>query len=250
MAHRLDGKVAIITGAARGQGAAEARLFAAEGASLVITDIREDALRAVEKELQDTGAAVVAVPHDVTDEAAWGDTVNRAIQEFGRVDILVNNAGILSMAGVEETSREQWDRIVAVNQTGVWLGMKYAVPAMRRSGGGSIVNVSSIYGLIGSGAAAAYQATKGAVRLLTKTAAIQYAPEGIRINSLHPGVIDTGMVEEEVPAAFRPALVTATPLGRMGKPEEIAYGALFLASEESSFATGSELVLDGGYTSQ
>lgn len=250
MSHRLDGKVAIITGAARGQGAAEARLFASEGASVVITDIREDALASVEKELREAGASVLATRLDVSDESNWERTVAETLDAFGRLDILVNNAGILNMAGVEETSLEQWNQIVSINQTGVWLGMKHALPAMRRSGGGSIINVSSIYGLIGSGAAAAYQATKGAVRILTKTAAIQYAPEGIRINSLHPGVIDTGMVEEEVPAEFQPALVAATPLGRMGRPEEVAYGALFLASDESSFATGSELVLDGGYTTQ
>lgn len=250
MAHRLDGKVAIITGAARGQGDAEARLFAAEGASVVITDIRDEALDSLEKELRDTGASVFATRLDVSDEPSWDQTVTKAVEVFGRLDVLVNNAGILSMAGVEDTTLDQWNTIVAVNQTGVWLGMKHSVPAMRRSGGGSIVNVSSIYGLIGSGAAAAYQSTKGAVRLLTKTAAVQYAPEGIRVNSIHPGVIDTGMVEEEVPDEFRPALIAATPLGRMGRPEEIAYGALFLASDESSFATGSKLVLDGGYTTQ
>lgn len=250
VAGRLEGKAALITGAARGQGAAEARLFAAQGAALMITDIRDEALGALEEELRNSGASVTAMRLDVTREADWEAAVAGAVGAFGRLDILVNNAGILSMAGVEDTTLEEWDRIVAVNQTGVWLGMKYAVPAMRSAGGGSIVNVSSIYGMIGSGAAAAYQSTKGAVRILTKTAAIQYAPEGIRVNSIHPGVIDTGMVDEEVPAEFRPVLVAATPLGRMGTPEEIAYGALFLASEESSFATGSELVLDGGYTTQ
>ena len=250
MTNRLEGKVALITGAARGQGAAEARLFAAEGASVVITDVRDDALVSLEKELLDSGATVSATRLDVADEADWDRAVQHATAVFGELNVLVNNAGILDMAGVEQTSLEVWNRIVAVNQTGVWLGMKSAIPSMRRAGGGSIVNVSPIYGLIGSGAAAAYQATKGAVRLLTKTAAIQYAPEGIRVNSLHPGVIDTGMVDEEVPAESRPALIAATPLGRMGRPEEIARGALFLASDESSFMTGSELVLDGGYTAQ
>ncbi|CQD23817.1 2,5-dichloro-2,5-cyclohexadiene-1,4-diol dehydrogenase [Mycobacterium lentiflavum] len=250
MTNRLEGKVALITGAARGQGAAEARLFAAEGASVAITDVRDDALGVLEKELLDSGATVLATRLDVTAEADWTRVVAEATDTFGHLNVLVNNAGILNMAGVEETSLELWNRIVSVNQTGVWLGMKYTIPAMRKTGGGSIVNVSSIYGLIGSGAAAAYQATKGAVRLLTKTAAVQYAPEGIRVNSLHPGVIDTGMVDEQVPADLMPALTAATPLGRMGKPEEIAYGALFLASDESSFATGSELVLDGGYTAQ
>ena len=250
MAGRLQGKVALITGAARGQGAEEARVFGAEGASLVITDVRDDQLKELTVELEAAGVPVVSRHLDVASEAEWVSTVQEAESAFGQLDILVNNAGILTMAGVEETTLEQWERIVAVNQTGVWLGMKHAVPAMRRAGGGSIINISSIYGLIGSGAATAYQGTKGAVRILTKTAAIQYAPEGIRVNSIHPGVIDTGMVDEEVPSEFRPALIAATPLGRMGQPREVAYGALFLACEESSFVTGSELVIDGGYTTQ
>jgi cyclopentanol dehydrogenase len=156
------------------------------------------------------------------------------------------------MAGVEDTMLELWNRIVAVNQTGVWLEMKYAVPAMRSADGGSIINTTSIYGLNGSGAAAAYQSTKGAAGLLTKTAAIQYASENIRVNSIHPRVIDTGMIDDEVRDEFRPVLIAAIPRGRMGTPEEIAYGALFLASEESSFATGSELVLvlDEGYSTR
>lgn len=250
MAGRLEGKVALITGAARGQGAAEAILFAQEGASLVLGDVRDDDLQHLGETLTDKGYPVVTRHHDVTSEDDWVQMVSAAEESFGGLHVLVNNAGILSMAGVEDTTREIWDRVVAVNQTGVWLGMKQAIPALRRSGGGSVVNISSIYGLIGSGAAAAYQGTKGAVRILTKTAAVQYAPEGIRVNSIHPGVIDTGMVEEEVPAEFVPAIVGATPLGRMGKPEEVAACALFLASDEASFVTGSELVVDGGYTAQ
>lgn len=250
MADRLKGKVALITGAARGQGAAEARLFASEGATVGVTDVRPDTLTEVEKELSNAGASVLSRRLDVTSQDDWAAAVDATVEAFGRLDVLVTNAGILSMAGVEDTTLEQWNQILAVNQTGVWLGMKAAVPDMRSSGGGSIINISSIYGLIGSGAATAYQSTKGAVRIMTKTAAIQYAPEGIRVNSIHPGVIDTGMVDEEVPDEFRPVLIAATPLGRMGTPEEIAYGALFLASEESSFVTGSELVMDGGYTTQ
>lgn len=250
MAGRLEGKVALITGAARGQGWAEANLFAQEGASLVLGDVRDDDLQRLGKTLTEEGHRVVTRQHDVTSEDDWAQMVSAAEESFGGLHVLVNNAGILSMAGVEDTTREIWDRVVAVNQTGVWLGMKQAIPALRRSGGGSIVNISSIYGLIGSGAAAAYQGTKGAVRILTKTAAVQYAPEGIRVNSIHPGVIDTGMVEEEIPAESVPALVGATPLGRMGRPEEVAACALFLASDEASFVTGSELVVDGGYTAQ
>lgn len=250
MAGRLEGKVALITGAARGQGAAEAILFAREGASLVLGDVRDEDLQQLGKTLTDEGHPVVSRHHDVTSEDDWAQMVSAAEESFGGLHVLVNNAGILSMAGVEDTTSQIWDRVVAVNQTGVWLGMKQAIPALRRAGGGSIVNISSIYGLIGSGAAAAYQGTKGAVRILTKTAAVQYAPEGIRVNSIHPGVIDTGMVEEEVSSEFVPALLGATPLGRMGKPEEVAACALFLASDDASFVTGSELVVDGGYTAQ
>ncbi len=250
MAGRLEGKVALITGAARGQGAAEAILFAREGASLVLGDVRDEDLQQLGKTLTDEGHPVVSRHHDVTSEDDWAQMVSAAEESFGGLHVLVNNAGILSMAGVEDTTSQIWDRVVAVNQTGVWLGMKQAIPALRRAGGGSIVNISSIYGLIGSGAAAAYQGTKGAVRILTKTAAVQYASEGIRVNSIHPGVIDTGMVEEEVSSEFVPALLGATPLGRMGKPEEVAACALFLASDDASFVTGSELVVDGGYTAQ
>jgi NAD(P)-dependent dehydrogenase (short-subunit alcohol dehydrogenase family) len=250
MAGRLEGKVALITGAARGQGAAEAILFAREGASLVLGDVRDEDLQQLDKTITDEGHPVVSRHHDVTSEDDWAQMVSAAEESFGGLHVLVNNAGILSMAGVEDTTSQIWDRVVAVNQTGVWLGMKQAIPALRRAGGGSIVNISSIYGLIGSGAAAAYQGTKGAVRILTKTAAVQYASEGIRVNSIHPGVIDTGMVEEEVSSEFVPALLGATPLGRMGKPEEVAACALFLASDDASFVTGSELVVDGGYTAQ
>ncbi len=186
--------------------------------------------------------------YDVTDEAAWATAVSTAEKEFGRLEVLINNAGMLDMSGVEATSLEVWNRIVAVNQTGVFLGMKAAAPAMRRAGGGSIINTSSIFGLIGSGGAAAYHSTKGAVRLLTKTAAVELASIPIRVNSVHPGVIDTAMVSDHVPGAVAEQLLAMTPMGRMGKPEEIAAGVLFLASDDASFITGSELVIDGGYT--
>lgn len=249
-ARRLEGKVALITGAARGQGESEARLFGAEGASLVVTDVRDDLLKELCGELGKADVPVVAVHLDVSSETEWSDAVAQVERAFGRLDVLVNNAGILTMAGVEDTTVDQWNRIIAVNQTGAWLGMKHSIPLMRRSGGGSIINISSVYGMIGSGAATAYQGTKGAIRVLSKTAAVQYAPEGIRVNSIHPGVIDTVMLEEEVPAEFMPVLIASTPLGRMGRPEEVAYGALYLASDESSFVTGSELVIDGGYIAQ
>lgn len=250
MGDRLAGKVALISGAARGQGAAHAALLASEGARLVIGDILADELAAVAETLTAKGHDVVAHVFDVRDEDGWNAAVALAEERFGRLDVLVNNAGVLDMAGVEATTRETWDRIIATNQTGVWLGMKAAAEAMRRAGGGSIINTSSIYGLIGSGGATAYQATKGAVRLLTKTAAIEFAGAGIRVNSVHPGIVDTPMVSDDVPAEVIPIIVGATPLQRMARPEEISYGVLFLASDEASYVTGSELVIDGGYSTQ
>ena len=249
MANRLVGKVALISGAARGMGAAEARLFVAEGARVVLGDILDEQGRTVADELnQGAGCPRAVYRHlDVTTADPWQAAVSTAERAFGGLDVLVNNAGVLDMAGVEETTEEAWDRVVAVNQKGVWLGMKAAVPAMRRRGGGSIVNISSILGLVGSGAATAYQGSKGAVRLLTKTAAVQYAPEQIRVNSVHPGLIATPILEPlapEVVEQFR----SGHPVQRAGTPEEVAYGVLFLASDEASFVTGAELAIDGGYT--
>jgi cyclopentanol dehydrogenase len=168
---------------------------------------------------------------------------------IGGLDILVNNAGIANVKGIEETSEEEWDSIVNINQKGVWLGMKYAVPAMRQRGAGSIINISSIYGLIGSSGSTAYHGTKGAVRLLTKAAAIQYAPDKIRVNSIHPGLILTPMLDIVAQEELQP-LIDSTPLKRGAQPEEVGWCVLFLASDEASFVTGSELVVDGGYTAQ
>jgi len=254
MAGRLEGKVSLITGAARGQGAAEARLFAREGARLALGDVLEEPLAKLAAELESGGHDVLARRHDVGSEEEWQEFVGAVESRFGRLDVLVNNAGIVEAAGIEATTRAVWDRVVAVNQTGTWLGMKAAVPLLRSSGGGSIVNVSSIFGLIGSGGSAAYHGTKGAVRLLTKTAAIEYGADGIRVNSIHPGYIDTPMLRD-VAGDFTPeqieAVVAGTvPLGRLGVAEDIAAGALYLASDESSYVTGSELVIDGGVTAR
>lgn len=248
---RLKGKVALISGGARGQGAAEAGLFAAEGAKVVIGDVLDDLCTKTARDINAKAgaAAVIAMHLDVTRAADWRAAVQTCEREFGGLDILVNNAGIYRTGGVEDTSEEEWDAVVNINQKGVWLGMKYAVPAMRQRGAGSIINISSIYGLIGSGGSAAYHGTKGAVRLLTKTAAIQYAPEKIRVNSIHPGVILTPMLEMVPPGQLQP-LIDATPLKRLAQPEEVGWCVLFLASDESSFVTGSELVVDGGYTAQ
>ena len=246
---RLEGKVALISGGARGMGAAEARIFAAEGASVVIGDILEEEGNRVEAEIAESGGEAVFVTLDVTSEADWQAAVDTAVERFGKLDILVNNAGIWDRGKVEEQSSESWDRVMNVNSKGVFLGTKAAIPAMREAGGGSIVNISSVAGLVGSAGSTAYNASKGAVRLLTKGTAIQYAAEGIRCNSVHPGPIETQMLAEVYPDDdMREERLTAIPLGRLGQMEDVANGVLFLASDEASYMTGSELVIDGGYT--
>ncbi len=187
----------------------------------------------------------------MTSELNWQDVVAATVARFGKFDILVNNAGIGRGGTVEETTTEQWDAVMDINAKGVFLGTKSAIPEMRKIGGGSIINISSIFGLVGSPVATAYHASKGAVRLLTKSTAIQYAGEGIRANSVHPGPISTQMMERGRNDPDRNRWWMAnTPLGRWGEPDDVAYGVLFLASDESSFMTGSELVIDGGWTAQ
>lgn len=248
MANRLAGKVALITGGARGMGAAEARLFVEEGARVVVADVLDAEGRRVADEINRSHPNQASYVHlDVTKSSEWERAVSGTQEKFGGLHILVNNAGILSLAGVEATTEEEWQRVVDVNQKGVWLGMKAAVPAMRRVGGGSIVNISSIYGLIGSGGSAAYHGTKGAIRILSKTAAAEFAPANIRVNSVHPGIIATPMVDA-ISSELRQTVASAGCIKREGRPEEVAYGVLFLASDEASFVTGSELVIDGGYT--
>ncbi len=249
---RLDGKVAIISGGARGQGAVEARMLAQEGAKVVFGDILDESGRQVEAELAEAGLDATYVHLDVTSEDDWTAAVQSAVAKYGRLDILVNNAGILIRKGIEDTTVEDWDRIMAVNAKGVFLGTKAAIPAMREAGGGSIVNISSTAGLVGSPeGSASYTATKGAVRLLTKSTAIQYAGDGIRCNSVHPGPIDTEMIRDTLSDPERMASrMRRLPLKRIGTAEDIAYGVIYLASDESSFVTGSELVIDGGTTAE
>ena len=248
---RLEGKVALISGGARGQGAVEAKLFASEGASVVIGDILDDAGRQVEAEIAESGGSATYVHLDVTSESQWNDAVSAAVERYGKLDILVNNAGILIRAGVEDTTEEDWDRIMDINGKGVFLGTKAAIPAMREAGGGSIINISSIAGMQGSPGASAYSATKGAVRILTKSTAVQYAKEGIRCNSVHPGLIYTDMTKDtlDTPEGER-EWRARVPMGYIGVAEDVAKGVLFLASDESSYMTGSELVIDGGITAQ
>ena len=249
---RMENKVALISGGARGMGAAEAILFASEGAKVVIGDVLEDEGRQTEAQINESGGQCLFVRLDVTSESNWQDAIATAVARFGKLDILVNNAGIFPLGNVEDTSEELWDRVMAVNAKGVFLGTKHAIPEMRKAGGGSIINISSIAGLIGSRGAAAYGASKGAVRIFTKSTAIQYAADGIRANSVHPGIIETPM---SIPTILtteeqRETQIDRTPLGRIGTADDVASGVLFLASDESSFITGSELVIDGGLTAQ
>ncbi len=232
-------------------GAAEARMFAREGAKVGIADILEDEGRRLEAEIAELGGEAIFIKLDATSEDDWNRAVDTIVSRFGKLDVLVNNAGIYRRGTVENTSVEDWDQIMDVNAKGVFLGTKAAIPAMRRAGGGSIVNISSTAGLVGSAGAAAYNASKGAVRLLTKATAIQYAKEGIRTNSVHPGPIETDMLAQVYTSPqMREQRLSNIPLGRTGRPDDVANGVLFLASDESSFMTGSELVIDGGATAQ
>ena len=249
---RLAGKVAIITGGARGQGATEARMFAQEGAKVVIGDIRDELGMQVEAEIRELGGEAVYLHLDVASADDWQRAVEATEERFGKVDVLVNNAAIVLRKSIEETTGEDWDNIMEINAKGVFLGTRAVIPAMRRAGGGSIINISSISGLVSIGPPA-YIATKGAVRLFTKSTAIQYAAENIRANSIHPGSVDTDMRREGLGSQTAEEIQTRIdqiPLGRVGAAEDISYGALFLASDESSFMTGSELVIDGGYTAK
>ena len=249
---RLENKVALISGGARGMGAVEAQLFAAEGAKVVIGDVLEEEGRQTEAAVNEAGGDCVFVRLDVTSEVDWSAAVATAVARLGKLDILVNNAGISSTGGIEDLTVEEWDRTLDINTKGVFLGTKAAIPEMRKAGGGSIVNISSGAGIAPApGTSGAYAASKGAVRIFSKSTAVQYARENIRCNSVHPGPIETPMLRSARGSA--PQLkdtIGRVPLGRIGRPEEIAYGVLYLASDEASFVTGSELVIDGGRTAQ
>jgi cyclopentanol dehydrogenase len=248
---RLDGKVALISGGARGQGACEARMFCEEGARVVMGDIRDDEGDALEKQLRADGFDATYTHLDVTKADDWRDAIETTERRYGKLNVLVNNAGILIRKRIEDTTEEDWDRIMAVNVKGIFLGTKAAVPAMRRAGGGSIVNISSTAGIVGGTSSAAYIASKGAVRLFTKATAIQFVGDNIRCNSVHPGSIETEMIAEmKADEAAWTRRLQLLPMRRPGAPEEIAYGVLYLASDESSYMTGSELVIDGGTTAQ
>jgi NAD(P)-dependent dehydrogenase (short-subunit alcohol dehydrogenase family) len=246
--NELHDTVAIVTGGARGIGAATVEALCDEGAYVFIADVLDDG-DALAKKMVAEGKCARFAKLDVTDESAWQRLIEDIVREFGRLDILVNNAGIGTMEDVEQETRAGWDRVIAINQMGVWLGMKHALPAMRKARGGSIVNVSSIFGAVGGfGGSVAYHASKGAVRLMTKNAAIRYAKEGIRVNSMHPGFIDTPMVAQVKGTPIEKSIEQTTPMGRLGTPKEIGDVIAFLCGPRASYMTGSEVYVDGGWT--
>jgi len=246
---RLPGKIAIVTGAGHGMGEAEARLFAKEGARVVVADILEGEAERVAQDIRDSGGDAIAVRIDVTSEPDWQALIDRTVATYGRLDILVNNAGISGSSVGDPDGLAGWDRIVAVNQTSVFLGTKLAAEQMARTGGGSIVNISSIMGFVGGASGhPAYHASKGAVRIYSKAAAVRYGPSGVRVNTVHPGYMPPML--NATNQNLRAEKIEQTPLRRLGEPIEVAYGVLFLASDEASFVTGTELVIDGGFIAQ
>jgi NAD(P)-dependent dehydrogenase (short-subunit alcohol dehydrogenase family) len=246
---RLAGKVALITGAASGMGQSEASLFAREGASVVVGDILESEGQRVVASIAAAGGKAQFVKLDVTREAEWQQAVKSAVMSFGKLDVLVNNAGISGSFDPDTMSTSAWDTLMEVNAKGVFLGMKHAVPAMQQAGGGAIVNISSISGFVGQDRIhMAYNASKAAVRIMTKSAAVQYAHAGIRVNSVHPGILPAMRTSKaSADPAWREKALRAVPMKREGRVEEVAYAVLFLASDEASYITGTELVVDGGY---
>lgn len=252
---RLKDKVGLVTGGGSGIGAATCRLFAQEGArGVAVTDINREFGEQVVAEIHEAGGEAMFIPLNVADEGQWIDAVRATVDAYGKLDVLVGSAGMSvpeSRRKVEDTDVDIWDQLHAVNARGIFLGAKHAIPEMRKIGGGAIINISSIYGIVGSRSGTAYHASKGAVRTFTKAAAIQYASENIRVNSIHPGFVDSTMTKDlHAQPAVREERIRVTPLGRIGQPEDIAWGCVYLASDESSFVTGLELVIDGGMIAQ
>jgi NAD(P)-dependent dehydrogenase (short-subunit alcohol dehydrogenase family) len=246
--NRLEGRVALVTGAASGIGKATAHRLASEGAAVVLTDVQTTAGEEAAAALRETGAKAIFVEHDVTSEGGWEAAVVRAVDDFGGLDILVNNAGMGDLKTIEDTTLDEWNNTVNIDQTGVFLGMKVAAPELKRSEHASVINISSIFGTSGGfGTSPAYHAAKGAVRTLTKNVALHWATEGIRVNSIHPGFIATPILEQARGTEVWDAMTALTPMGRLGAAEEIAAGVAYLASDDASFVTGLELYIDGGY---
>ena len=251
---RMAGKVAIVTGAAQGIGLATSRLLAKEGAMVAVTDIQADAGHKAVEEINQTGGTAQFWQLDTTDEQAIKKVFAEVVNAYGHLDVLVNNAGISGVnKPTHEVTLEEWNRVISINLNGGFLCTKHAIPYMKSAGGGSIINLSSIYGLVGAADSPPYHASKGGIRLMSKTDAMIYAPDGIRVNSVHPGFIWTPMVEDFLRsqgdlAEGRRQIDELHPIGHMGEPDDVAYGILYLGSDESKFVTGSELVIDGGYT--
>ncbi|MEK4058518.1 MULTISPECIES: SDR family NAD(P)-dependent oxidoreductase [Paenibacillus] len=245
---RLDHKVAVITGAAGGMGKADALLFAKEGAKVVITDLQEEKLQEVVQEIRGNGGEAIGIKQNVVSEEDWARVVDETLKGYGHIDILVNNAGVSDPTPFMEQTVERWERTMGINVTSIFLGQKAVIPHMIAAGGGSIVNISSIAGLTGGSGAGPYTASKGAVRMLTKATAVDYAKHNIRANSIHPGYIETPMTEDLLKdEKMKQWFFAQTPLMRLGTVQDIAKGVLFLASDDSSYITGVELPIDGGY---
>ena len=245
---RLDGRVALITGAASGIGKATAQRLADEGAAVLVTDIQVEAGEATVKEIQDTCGNAAFFKHDVTSESEWQAACAKAVGDLGGLDILVNNAGLGDIKSIEDTTLAEWDRTIAIDQTGVFLGRKVAAPDLKKSEHASVINISSIFGTSGGfGVSPAYHAAKGAVRTLTKNVALAWATEGIRVNSIHPGFIATPILEPARGTPIWDGMTALTPMGTLGRPEDIAAGVAYLASDDAAFVTGLELYIDGGY---
>jgi len=248
---RLEDRVALVTGGASGIGAAIAHRLAAEGATVMVTDVQDDLGEKVVAAIRDEGGTAEYAHLDVSSEAGWEEVMDRVRTEQGRLDVLVNNAGMGDLASIEDTSLADWERTISIDQTGVFLGMRTAAALLKASGHGSVINISSIFGAIGGfGTSPAYHAAKGAVRLMTKNTALHWALDGVRVNSVHPGFIDTPILAPVKGTEFESVMTSATPLGRLGRPEEIAAGVAYLASDDASYVTGSELYIDGGYTAR
>ena len=245
---RLSGRTAIVTGAASGIGKATAQRLASEGANVVITDINDAAGTAVVADLTGQGYSAKFMHHDVTQADDWQRVIDDTVAAYAGLDILVNNAGMGDLVDIDAATLADWDRTIAIDQTSIFLGMKLASPHLKASGHGSVINISSIFGISGGfGTSPAYHAAKGAVRTLTKNVALLWAQQGVRVNSIHPGFIDTPILSETKGTPFEQVMLDMTPMGRLGKPEEIAAAVAYLASDDASFVTGCELAVDGGY---
>ena len=253
--NRVKDKVAIITGAAGGIGAAAAFLLAEEGAKVVVTDIDEARGRKVVKEIKGRGGEAIFIKHDVTRERDWKKVMKETLAEYGKLDVVVNNAGVFFAKKLEDISLEEWHWVMGINMDGVFLGTKSAIGVMKNTGGGSIINMSAAGGIVGTIGTSAYNASKGAVRIFTKAAALECSKAGhnynIRVNSVHPGVVETPMTEKTLKdETLRKIREDWHPIGRVGEPDDVAYGILYLASDESKFVTGAEMVIDGGWTAR